>query len=99
MATTEASRISVQKIGPNDEADAGTVEKQIETTYEKHIEDASSNDDQNNLHYDEGDQEPELHARTYVALFAMFMLNGVQVLALQGPPAVVSDRSKRETQM
>ena len=99
MATTEASNIGVQKIGPGDEADGVSVEKKIDTTYEKHFEDAGSNDDQNNLHYDEEDQEPELHARIYVALFAMFILNGVRVLALQGPPAVVSDRIKRETQM
>lgn len=42
-----------------------------------------------NLIYDDADQEPELHARTYVAVAAMFMLNLVQVFALQGPPAVV----------
>ncbi|KAK5722045.1 hypothetical protein LTR17_014481 [Elasticomyces elasticus] len=43
-----------------------------------------------NLTYDDFDEEPELHARTYVALAAMFMLNLVQVFALQGPPAVLS---------
>jgi hypothetical protein len=41
------------------------------------------------LVYDHDDEEPELHARTYFALAAMFFLNLVQVLALQGPPAVV----------
>ena len=41
------------------------------------------------LVYDDDDEEPELHARTYLALAAMFLLNLVQVLALQGPPAVV----------
>jgi hypothetical protein len=46
--------------------------------------------DDGNLHYDNGDVEPEIHFRTYVALFAMFMLNFVSVVALQGPPAVVS---------
>jgi hypothetical protein len=40
--------------------------------------------------YDNDDEEPELHMRTYVALLAMFLLNLVQVFALQGPPAVVS---------
>lgn len=39
--------------------------------------------------YDHDDEEPELHMRTYFALAAMFFLNLVQVLALQGPPAVV----------
>ena len=42
-----------------------------------------------NLVYDHNDEEPELHARSYFALAAMFFLNLVQVLALQGPPAVV----------
>ena len=41
-----------------------------------------------NLVYDE-EEEPELHLRTYFALLAMFLLNLVQVLALQGPPSVV----------
>ena len=42
-----------------------------------------------NLSYDDVNEEPELHARTYVALVSMFALNLVQVFALQGPPAVV----------
>lgn len=41
------------------------------------------------LVYDNVDEEPELHARTYVAVGAIFILYLVQVLALQGPPAVV----------
>jgi hypothetical protein len=44
-----------------------------------------------NLVYDDIDEEPELHARTYIALAAMLLLNLVQVVALQGPPAVVGD--------
>jgi hypothetical protein len=47
-----------------------------------------------NLVYDNDEEEPELHAKTYIALAAMFLLNFVQVLALQGPPAVVSARVK-----
>lgn len=43
-----------------------------------------------NLAYSQDDEEPELHARTYFAVAAMFVLNMVQVLALQGPPTVVS---------
>lgn len=43
-----------------------------------------------NLVYDHDDEEPEIHARTYLAVAAMFLLNTVQVVALQGPPAVVS---------
>lgn len=42
-----------------------------------------------NLVYD-GDDEPEIHIKTWIALASMFVLNFVQVFALQGPPAVVS---------
>ena len=52
----------------------------------KHLEDALTSS--GNLVYD-NDEEPEIHARTYIALAAMFLLNMVQVLAFQGPPAVV----------
>ena len=45
----------------------------------------------NNLIYDNADEEPILHARTYLALGSMFLLNLVQVVALQGPPLVVCD--------
>lgn len=45
-----------------------------------------------NLVYDNDEEEPEIHATTYLALLAMFTLNLVQVLALQGPPAVVSEK-------
>jgi hypothetical protein len=36
-----------------------------------------------------------LHARTWVALAALFLLNYTQVMALQGPPAVVSTSDQR----
>jgi hypothetical protein len=55
----------------------------------KHIEQVVS--DNSNINYDQVDEEPELHARTYLALVAMFLLNMVQVIALSGPPAVVCD--------
>lgn len=42
-----------------------------------------------NLIHDDDNQEPELHLRTYIALAAMFFLNVVQTIALQGPSAVV----------
>ena len=54
---------------------------------EKHLEQIVTSE--TNLVYDDVDEEPELHARTYIALAAMFFLNLVQVVALQGPPAVV----------
>lgn len=42
------------------------------------------------LVYDNDEEEPELHARTWVALIVLFLLNYVQIIALQGPPTVVS---------
>ncbi|KAI6882843.1 hypothetical protein KC334_g16297, partial [Hortaea werneckii] len=42
------------------------------------------------LVYDNADEEPELHFRTYIAIAAMFLLNLTQVFALQGPPVVLS---------
>ena len=36
------------------------------------------------------DEVPELHLRTWIALGAMLILQFVQLLALQSPPAVVS---------
>lgn len=55
----------------------------------KHLEDTFS--PTVNLVYSQDDEEPELHARTYFAVVAMFLLNMVQVFALQGPPTVVSN--------
>lgn len=54
-----------------------------------HDEKVSPSPPTSNFDYDDAEQEPELHARTYFALAAMFLLNLVQVLALQGPPAMV----------
>lgn len=43
-----------------------------------------------NLIYENEDEEPVLHARTYIALAAMFLLDFIQALALTGPPTVLS---------
>lgn len=43
-----------------------------------------------NLVYDNVDEEPVIHLRTWIALASMFVMNFVQTFALQGPPAVVS---------
>ena len=61
-------------------------------TQEKHVERILDSDSEGNLVYDDVDEEPEIHARTYIALAAMCLLNLVQVVALQGPPAVVRDQ-------
>ncbi|KAI1623427.1 major facilitator superfamily domain-containing protein [Exophiala viscosa] len=55
---------------------------------EQHMEKVDTNE--GNLVYNDVDEEPELHARTYIALLSMFALNLVQVFALQSPPAVLS---------
>ena len=59
-------------------------------TEEKHVEEDVTSEP--NLVYDDVDEEPELHARTYLALGAMFLFFFVDVFALQGPPAVVGGR-------
>lgn len=61
----------------------------------KHVEDMVT--EEVNLIYD-GEEEPELHMRTWIALFAIFVLNLVQVFALQCPPAVVSQTHQRSNQ-
>ena len=65
------------------------IEKERRSPADGHVEDILTAND--NLEYDLDDEEPELHARTWIALAAMFLLNMVQIVALQGPPAVVSD--------
>lgn len=49
--------------------------------------------------YTDVDIEPEIHLRTYIALAAMLFLNYVQVIALQGPPVVVSTQFKSTRSM
>lgn len=44
----------------------------------------------NDLIYENEDEEPELHARTYIALATMFLWNFIQAFALTGPPTVLS---------
>jgi hypothetical protein len=56
----------------------------------QHLEKVVTED---NLVYDNVEEEPEIHMRTWIALASMFLLNLVQVFALQGPPAVVSSSS------
>lgn len=53
----------------------------------QHVEDTKEQIEEN-LVYEE-EEEPELHAQTYFALAAMFLLNLVQVFGLLGPPSAV----------
>jgi hypothetical protein len=52
-----------------------------------------------NLVYDDDDEEPVIHIRTYIALLSMFLMNFVQTFALQGPPSVVSQSSSSHRNM
>lgn len=72
-----------------DTMDSSHIEKPSSQVLQVEHSDLKSTDTLENLVYNEADEEPELHARTYLALLAMFILNLVQVVALQGPPAVV----------
>lgn len=42
------------------------------------------------LVYADENEEPVFHRRTYIALLALFILNYVQIVALNGPPGIVS---------
>lgn len=56
------------------------------SAFEVREQDATNAD----LVYDDEDEEPVFHHRTYLALLALFILNYVQVVALNGPPGIVS---------
>lgn len=65
------------------------INKEEFAAQEKHLEDASDKSTNENLVYNDDEEEPEIRARTWIALAALWLLNYVQVVALQGPPAVV----------
>lgn len=89
MATENAADRGVNKeLGSSVPEHAPSVdEKQDFSMKEKHLE--NSPEEAKNLSYNDDEEEPEIHMRTWVALGAMWLLNYVQVVALQGPPAVV----------
>lgn len=90
MATDNtADRAASKELGTTVPVDTpSTDEKQDYSANEKHLEQSP---EQVNLSYNDDEEEPELHMRTWLALAAMWLLNYVQVVALQGPPAVVCD--------
>jgi len=59
----------------------------------QHLEEADARAD---LVYDNVNEEPEIHMRTWIALAAMLLLNLTQVFAIQGPPAMVSQHSFKQ---
>lgn len=77
----------VEQHDPREQADALPQPSEKAFREAVHIEETATHEA--NLVYD-GEEEPELHFRTWIALGSMFLLNLVQVFALQGPPAVVS---------
>lgn len=92
MAIHSASDVAEKQSAaqaPSNAPETVAINEKRDLSSEKQVEDVDSSREEHNLVYDE-EVEPELHARTYVALLAMFLLNMVQVVALQGPPAVVS---------
>ncbi len=64
-------------------------EKMVSETPKSEAQHSEKGIAEDNYIYDDVEEEPELHMRTYIALASMFLLNLVQVFALQGTPAVV----------
>lgn len=85
---TEKSAVNKELGSSVPDHDLSVDEKQDFSMKEKHVE--NSPDELKNLSYNDDEEEPEIHMRTWIALAAMWLLNYVQVVALQGPPAVVS---------
>jgi len=85
---TETAAVSKELGSSAPDHDLSADEKQDFSMKEKHLE--NSPEESKNLSYNDDEEEPEIHMRTWVALGAMWLLNYVQVVALQGPPAVVS---------
>lgn len=73
---------------------SGPVEKvdvvHMDKTHQ-HVEEETTGDSSLdlNLVYADDDHEPEIHFRTIIAVFAMFVLLFTQNVALQGPPFIV----------
>ena len=66
-------------------------EKQSNTPNADHVEVGRTESHvTGNLVYEDEEEEPELHFRTWIAVTSMVLLLSVQSLSLQGPPAVVS---------
>lgn len=86
---TAADWVADEDPRPNGPGQAPVPDNEKNVPDEKHPERIVTSE--TNLVYDDVDEEPELRARTYIALVAMFSLNLVQIVALQGPPAVVGD--------
>ena len=86
MGSSTINVTADQQARPQDVRESKDLDKKdyLEEEHAQNLELASGN-----LVYDVDDEEPELHLRTYIAIAAMFLLNLVQVFALQGPPAVV----------
>lgn len=49
--------------------------------------------DLGNLRYDDEDEEPELHMKTWIALAALIFMQMTMIMAVQGPPPAVSDEA------
>ncbi|OQU97009.1 hypothetical protein CLAIMM_03014 [Cladophialophora immunda] len=65
-------------------------EHMLEQTDEKDVHTEHVQDIQQNYSYDDEDEEPELHATTWIALGSMCLLILAVLFALQGPPTVLT---------
>jgi hypothetical protein len=68
-------------------------EKHTGTTFKEeapqHKEDATPVQQDDNLTYTDDEHEPEIHARTWIAVAALCVQSFCQLFALMGPPTIV----------
>ena len=87
-ANIATERIASENAEVDHSADLPPGADDKDTPYGIHLEKVAQSED--NLVYNNIDEEPELHARTWVAVASVIMVYFVGVIALQAPPAVVS---------
>lgn len=68
-----------------------TIDHDAKAPSDHHAEHVGTTSD-GNLHYENDEEEPEIHARTYVAVGSVIVFTIAGLLSLQGPPAVVRTR-------
>lgn len=68
-----------------------TIDHDAKVPSDQHAEHVGTTSD-GNLHYENDEEEPDIHLRTYVAVGSVIVFTFAGLLSLQGPPAVVRTR-------